>query len=52
MKTIDYIKANRRGSRNAELENSSGWTAICNIHKSLKKYKRKPKHKNQIFDDI
>lgn len=42
----DYIKANRKGSRDAELENSTGWKAIDKIHKSKKDYKRKPKHKN------
>jgi hypothetical protein len=45
MKTIDYIKANRRGSRDAELEYSTGWSAIKKVHKSKKTYKRNPKHK-------
>ena len=40
--TIDtYIKANRKGSREAELEVSSGWVAKHKIHKSKKQYNRK-----------
>ena len=46
MKPDSYIKANRKGSREAELENSSGWTAVHKIHKSNKTYTRKIKHKN------
>jgi len=47
METVnkDYIKANRRGSRDAELENSSGWKAIHKIHPSKKTYNRKNKVK-------
>ena len=45
MKKIDYIKANRRGSREAELENSSGFVAVHKIHVSKKTYTRKKKHK-------
>jgi hypothetical protein len=41
----DYIKANRRGSRDAELENSSGWKAVRKIHRSKRTYTRKDKHK-------
>lgn len=44
MKT-DVIKANRRGSREAELEHKSGWTAKHVVFPSVKTYKRKPKHK-------
>lgn len=43
---IDYIKANRRGSREAELENSTGWKSVSSTHKSKKTYTRKPKHKS------
>ena len=43
---MDYIKANRRGSREAELENSAGLTAIHKVHQSKKTYTRKIKHKN------
>jgi len=37
----DYIKANRKGSRDAELENGSGFKAITKVHKSKKTYNRK-----------
>jgi hypothetical protein len=46
MKPDSYIRANRKGSRDAELENSSGWNAVHKIHKSSKTYTRKIKHKN------
>jgi len=42
----DYIKATRRGSREAELENSSGWKAVRKIHKSKRTYTRKGKKKS------
>jgi len=42
----DYIKANRRGSREATLDN--GFTRITKIHTSKKIYTRKIKHKNQL----
>lgn len=45
MKT-DVIKANRKGSREAELEHKSGWTAKHKIFPSIKTYKRKLKHNN------
>ena len=41
----DWLKANRIGSRNAELEDSSGWSSKRKIHKSKKTYSRKNKHK-------
>lgn len=37
----DYIKANRKGSRDAELEFSNGWVCKHKIHKSKKTYSRK-----------
>lgn len=37
----DYVRANRKGSRDAELENSTGWVAVNKIHKSKKTYDRK-----------
>jgi hypothetical protein len=40
-KVSDYVKANRKGSREAELEISVGWTAKTRIHKSKKQYDRK-----------
>lgn len=44
-----YLKANRKGSRDAELENQSGWAGKSKVHKSKKEYSRKPKHGN--WDD-
>ncbi|MDR1897380.1 MAG: hypothetical protein LBR10_11380 [Prevotellaceae bacterium] len=40
-KVSDYVKANRKGSREAELEISAGWTSKTKIHKSRKQYNRK-----------
>lgn len=37
----EYIKANRKGSREAELELSPGWVSKHKIHKSKKQYNRK-----------
>jgi hypothetical protein len=42
----DYIKANRKGNRDAELSFEAGWKAKHKVHKSAKAYARKPKHKN------
>lgn len=36
-----YIKANRKGSRDAELENSTGFVSKHKVHRSLKSYSRK-----------
>lgn len=44
----DYLKANRKGSRDAELENSTGWKSSHKIHKSENIYNRKQKHKKAI----
>ena len=43
---VDYIKANRKGSRDAELEDSTGWKSSHKVHASKKTYTRKRKHKN------
>ncbi len=43
---VDYIKANRKGSRDAELEDSTGWKSSHKVHESSKSYTRKKKHKN------
>jgi len=45
MSNLDYIKANRKGSRDAELEDGSGWVSKHKIHSSKKSYSRKIKHK-------
>jgi len=42
-KADDYVKANRKGSRLAELEDSTGWVSKKKIHKSVKTYSRKNK---------
>lgn len=47
-KLMDYIKANRKGSREAELEDSNGFKSKHKIHKSKKSYTRKIKHKNKV----
>lgn len=41
----DTIKANKIASREISLENSTGWSSTHKIHKSIKSYSRKPKHK-------
>ena len=43
-----YIKANRKGSREAELEDSTGFTSSHRVHVSKKDYQRKPKHKSEL----
>ena len=47
----DWLKANRKGSREGELEDRTGWTAIKKKHKTLKDYSRKGKNKFRIDDD-
>ena len=39
------IKAIKKANREAELEQSPGWTATNKVHKSDKTYSRKNKHK-------
>ena len=41
----DTLKAFKKASREMELQNSTGWTAKHKVHKSIKDYTRKPKHK-------
>lgn len=41
----DYMKANRKGSRNAELEDKTGLVSKNKKHKTLKDYSRKGKNK-------
>jgi len=45
----DYIRASRKGSRDAELENSTGFKAVHKVHKSQKNYSRKQKYKDDYF---
>jgi len=47
---LDYLKANRKGSRDAELENSHGFVSKHKVHKSKKNYTRKIKHKAKSKD--
>lgn len=47
-KVNDWLKANRKGSREAELENSTGWSAKTKKHKTLKDYSRKGKNKLRL----
>lgn len=50
MTTLDYVKANRRGAREAQLENQTGWVGSHKVHNSKKNYTRKNKHKgNKII---
>jgi hypothetical protein len=42
-----YIKANRKGSRDAELSFEHGWKSTHKIHPSKKTYTRKSKHKRE-----
>lgn len=46
-KIIDIIKAAKRGQREAELENSTGFIAVDKTFKSKKTYTRKKKHKKK-----
>lgn len=48
MNQMDYIKANRRGAREAQLENQTGWVGSHKVHKSAKTYSRKVKHKENF----
>jgi hypothetical protein len=47
MKTLDYVRASRKGSREAELENENGFKAVLKVHKSMKTYSRKLKYKEK-----
>lgn len=42
----DYITANRKGSREAEMEFSTGFKSTHRIHTSKKTYSRKKENKN------
>ena len=39
------MRANRKASREMELQNSTGWVSTHKAHKSAKDYTRTPKHK-------
>ncbi|HLO89793.1 MAG TPA: hypothetical protein VK172_01390 [Lentimicrobium sp.] len=42
-----YVKANRKGSRDAELENQTGWVSKHKIHTPKTVYKRKKRHETE-----
>lgn len=46
----DAIKASRKASREASLENSTGWVSTHKVHRSAKDYKRNSKHKKTYSD--
>jgi len=52
IRKIDYVKANRKGSREAELEDQTGWSAKNKIHKSKKTYTRKSKYKEDLDSSL
>jgi hypothetical protein len=45
----DYIKANRIGSRLAELENQTGFKSMHKVHQNKKAYNRKDKKWKRDF---
>lgn len=47
----EYIKASRKGSREAELENNPGFKSNHKAHKNFKKYSRKNSINDLIFED-
>ena len=47
--TEDYTKSNRKISREIELQIMGGWTAKHKVHKSMKTYTRKNKHKKTDY---
>jgi len=53
MKITKKIKktARRRASREIELENSTGFVSTHKVHKSVKVYSRKKKHKDNLDGD-
>ncbi len=46
---LDSLNASKKASREMELENSTGWVAKHKVHKSVKDYTRKTKHKNEVY---
>ena len=46
--SIEQLRnADKKASREMELENSTGWVAVKKVHKSEKDYSRNKKHKGQ-----
>ena len=48
---LDYLKSNRKGSREAELMFSTGWAAKDRPHKNSKKFDRKQEKRNWKNDN-
>jgi hypothetical protein len=46
----ENLKVFKKASRELELENSTGWTSKHKVHKSMKDFNRKPKHRNLAFE--
>lgn len=46
---LDSLKASKKASREMELQNSTGWVSKHKVHKSIKDYTRKPKHKDSYI---
>jgi hypothetical protein len=46
---LDSLNASKKASREMELENSTGWVSKHKVHKSVKDYNRKLKHKNEVY---
>lgn len=47
----EYIKASRKGSREAELENDGKFKSNHKVHKNYKKYSRKNSINDLILED-
>jgi hypothetical protein len=47
----DYVKANRKGSRSAEMENNGKFKSNHKVHKNYKKYSRKNSINSFIFEE-
>jgi hypothetical protein len=45
----DDLKVSRKVSRELELQNATGWISKHKVHKSVKDYTRKLKHKNELL---
>jgi hypothetical protein len=46
---LDSLKASKEASREMELQNSTGWFSKHKVHKSIKDYTRKSKHKDSYI---
>ena len=46
----ENLKVFKKASRELELETSTGWNSTHKVHKSMKDFNRKPKHRNLLFE--